>query len=359
MRITFVTPVTDMSGGARVIHIYAKAMKERGHEVTLVSRPQVASWKKRVRALVTGKGVPPRTASGPTFYDPSAYAYHLADPFRPIGPADVPDADIVVATWWETAEWIGKYPAAKGRPVHFVQHYEAFPGIPKERVDAVLRLPIPKITISTWLSNMLRDEFGAKRVALIPNAVDARQFDAPPRGRQPRPTIGLVYSAHPSKDCGTAFRAFEKVRARFPDAELVTFGKTAPALGLPIPRGARFTLLPPQDRLRDLYASTDVWLCSSTTEGFGLPVLEAMACRCPVVSTRVAGPVDFVTEGVEGFLVPIQDPDAMAEKIAAVLSLPEADWRRMSDAAHATATGYSWNDAADRFEAALKDAASG
>jgi hypothetical protein len=33
MRITFVTPVADLSGGARVIHIYAKALKERGHGV--------------------------------------------------------------------------------------------------------------------------------------------------------------------------------------------------------------------------------------------------------------------------------------------------------------------------------------
>jgi hypothetical protein len=40
-----------------------------------------------------------------------------------------------------------------------------------------------------------------------------------------------------------------------------------------------------------------------------------------------------------------------------VLSLSEADWRKMSDAAYLRATSYSWNDAVDRFEAALNEAA--
>ncbi len=135
------------------------------------------------------------------------------------------------------------------------------------------------------------------------------------------------------------------------------FGKTPPLVSLPIPPGATFTLLPPQDRIRDIYASCDVWLCSSTSEGFGLPVLEAMACRCPIVSTMVGGPIDLITEGVDGFLVPISDAAAMADKANRVLTMPEADWRKMSDAAYAKATGYSWNDAVDRFEAALTKAA--
>ncbi len=359
MRITFITPVADMSGGARVINIYAKALQERGHHVCVVSRPRVQSFRKRLRLLLTGNGLGNRLSNGPAFYDQAYYEYRVAAPFRPIQASDTPEADIVVATWWETAEWMKSFPAAKGRKVHFVQHYEAFPGIPKHRVDAVLRLPIHKITISTWLRDMLKDEFGAASVALVPNGVDINQFDAPPRRKQNQPTIGLMYSGNPTKDCRTAFKAFSLVKQKRPDAKLVMFGKEPPAVLLPPPANSEFTLLPPQDRLKEVYAACDVWICSSTTEGFGLPVLEAMACRCPVVSTRVGGPMDFLTQGKEGWLVPTNDPEAMAEKIEAVLSLPDDDWRRMSDAAHATARRHGWDEATDRFEAALMDSAVG
>jgi glycosyltransferase involved in cell wall biosynthesis len=82
-----------------------------------------------------------------------------------------------------------------------------------------------------------------------------------------------------------------------------------------------------------------------------------MACRCPIVSTAVGGPLDLITEGVDGFLAPIGDAKTMADKANAILAMPDADWRKMSDAAYAKATSHSWNDAVDRFEASLNEAA--
>jgi glycosyltransferase involved in cell wall biosynthesis len=359
MRITFVTPVADLSGGARVIHIYAKALKERGHGVCVITRPAAIPLKRRVRSLLSGRGFPPRLSASPTFYDPASYDYRVEAALRPIGASEAPNADVVIATWWETAEWVAKYPPSKGKKVHFIQHYEAFPSEPKDRVDAVLRLPTFKITISTWLRDMLKDEFGGSRVALVPNSVDVKQFNAGPRGKQKQPTLGMLYSGHPTKDAHTGFRAFAMVREKHSDARLLMFGKTPPLVSLPVPRGASFTLQPPQQHIRDIYASCDVWLCSSSSEGFGLPVLEAMACRCPIVSTVVGGPLDLITEGVDGFLVPIGDAKAMADKAHAILAMRDADWRKMSDAAYARATSYGWNEAVDRFEAALNEAAQG
>jgi glycosyltransferase involved in cell wall biosynthesis len=357
MRITFVTPVADLSGGARVIHIYAKALKERGHSVCVLTRPTAIPLKRRVRSLLSGRGFPPRLSAGPTFYDQASYDYRVEAALRPIDASEVPDADVVIATWWETAEWVAKYPRSKGKKVHFIQHYEAFPGIPKDRVDAVLRLPTYKITISGWLNELLRNKFGATHVAVVPNSVDLKQFDAPTRGKQRHPTVGLLYSPHPIKDCKTGFRAFALLKESLPNAQLIAFGKTPPAISLPLPSGTNYTLLPSQDRMSDVYASCDVWLLSSATEGFSLVFLEAMACRCPVVATTVGGPVDTINDGVEGFLSPVGDAKALAEKIKTVLSLSEADWRKMSDAAYLRATSYSWNDAVDRFEAALNEAA--
>lgn len=141
-----------------------------------------------------------------------------------------------------------------------------------------------------------------------------------------------------------------------PQLRLVSFGAERPDFRLPLPRGAEFHHRPPQDRLRELYAQCDLWLCGSNVEGFHLPPLEAMACRCPVVSTRVGGPMDIVEEGVNGHLVDVGDAAALADRAIRVLRLPEDRWRWMSDAARQTATRFSWDDATALFEQALERA---
>ena len=123
-----------------------------------------------------------------------------------------------------------------------------------------------------------------------------------------------------------------------------------------LPPGSEFHFRPPQNQLARIYASCDVWLCGSRGEGFHLPPLEAMACRCPVVSTAVGGPADIIEEGVNGHVVPIEDAPGLADRLSRVLKLSDADWRKLSDGAYATATRYSWDDATVLFEQALQRA---
>jgi alpha-maltose-1-phosphate synthase len=69
---------------------------------------------------------------------------------------------------------------------------------------------------------------------------------------------------------------------------------------------------------RDLlaeYAEADVFVLPSLEEGFGLVVLEAMRAGLPVIITSAVGAKDFVTDGVEGWVVPPANPEALREKI--------------------------------------------
>jgi glycosyltransferase involved in cell wall biosynthesis len=134
----------------------------------------------------------------------------------------------------------------------------------------------------------------------------------------------------------------------------VAFGTGPLSPDLPLPPGSLYEQRPAQDRLRELYAMCDVWLCGSWAEGFHLPPSEAMACRCPVVSTRVGGAVEIVTEGVNGHIVDTGDSTALGDRLADVLSLSPEAWKAMSDAALARAQSYTWDDATDKFEAALR-----
>ena len=69
---------------------------------------------------------------------------------------------------------------------------------------------------------------------------------------------------------------------------------------------------------------------------------------------RVGGPVDNIVDGLNGFLVGIEDAAGLAEGTLKVLSLSDEQWLSMSEAALSTATRYSWDDATTRLERALE-----
>jgi glycosyltransferase involved in cell wall biosynthesis len=122
-----------------------------------------------------------------------------------------------------------------------------------------------------------------------------------------------------------------------------------------MPAASEFRKQPPQDVLKEIYSKCDAWLFSSRSEGFGLPLLEAMACRTPVIATP-AGAAPDLCAGGGGILIPRDDSGAMARAIERIAAMPEAGWRDMSDKAFATASRYTWDDATTRFEAALRQA---
>lgn len=358
MKVTFVLEPADLSGGVRVVAEYARRLVARGHEVTVVStpNPDLPFRLKLSHLRHKGEWFTP-LALGPSHLDEAAQVgvkRVVLEKYRPVTTADVPEADAVVATTWKTGHWVAALPAKKGAKFHFMQHYETWAGWDAEDgCPAAWRLPTRKIVISRWLEKLCREEFGQEAVH-IPNSVDTERFSAPPRGKQSQPTVGFLYSATGFKGVEVVLEAIEQLGRQFPGLRVVSFGREDVSTERPLPAGSHYEKQPAQDRLRELYAMCDVWMCGSHAEGFHLPPLEAMACRCPVVSTRVGGPEDVIEEGVNGHLVEVRDAAGLAEKASRVLSLSDDAWREMSDAAYRTAHAYSWEDATDLFERALK-----
>ncbi len=355
MRVTFVLPCFNLSGGVRVVAGYAERLRRRGHEVLAVAPSEPSpTLKDKAKSLLRGKGWPGRWQQGPSHFDGLEVKHCVLPHPAPVTAADVPDADIVLATWWESVEWMAKFPPSRGVQVHFVQGYEAFADVP-EVVDATYRRPVPKIVISNWLRELMQNKFGRTPLALVPNSVDTEQFHAPPRGRQATPTVGLIYSTQAIKGCDIMLKAYDLAAPRLPGLKLVVMSSGPVLDSLPLPPGAEFIAGARDQVLRDTYAGCDVWLSGTREEGFGLPILEAMACRTPVIATP-AGAAPELLSGGGGLLVPHEDPAAMAEAVVKVCSLPQAEWQAVSDAALATARAYTWDDATDRFEKALQQA---
>ena len=183
------------------------------------------------------------------------------------------------------SQWVNALSPQKGAKVYFIQHHEVFPHLPVERSQATYRLPLQKIVISRWLERIMKKQYKDDRVILIPNSVDTDQFFAPARQKQPVATVGFVYSSVCFKGSDVILAALDQVKQRMPHLRVIAFGSEPISPKLPLPNWIQYHYRPSQDQIRCLYSECDVWLCGSRSEGFYLPLLEAMACRCPVVST--------------------------------------------------------------------------
>ena len=78
-----------------------------------------------------------------------------------------------------------------------------------------------------------------------------------------------------------------------------------------------------QDTLPYYYSAAEVVVVPSYYESFGMVALEAMACGTPVVASQVGGLAYLVQDGVTGFTVPVDDPQALADRLMSLLSNPE------------------------------------
>jgi glycosyltransferase involved in cell wall biosynthesis len=357
VKITFVIPRDSLTGGIRVVSIYARQLQQWGHDVTVVTvPPPQPKLKQRIKSMLQFyKGRFAIYAPSGSYFDFSTVRVVTLSQYRPLTDDDLPDADVVIATWWETAEWIAPLSLAKGAKVYFIQHYEVFDYLPKARVKATYRLPFYQITVAKWIVNILRDRHQTSHVALVPNGVDLKQFCSPLRAKAAVPTVGFIYTTTPWKGIDIALQAFQHALQTIPQLRLVAFGAEHPTAQLPLPENAQYFFQAEQSRIKDIYAQCDVWLLSSRVEGFGLPILEAMACRTPVIAAPTGAAPELLRDG-GGILLERNDPILMAEAIYRICTMDQAQWQQLSDQAYQTAYNNSWEKAIYGFEAALVQA---
>ena len=351
MRITFLLPCDNLTGGTRVVAVYARELQALGHDVLVVTcAPDAPGWRQRLQTIASRQRSEPPALG---HVAQSGVPHQVMRRAGPITASDVPDADVIVATWWETAVWMDRFPASKGRKVHLIQGYEIWLGAHyAARVQAALKLPNLKIAISRDLKATLEAALGPLDITVIPNAVDLEQFNAPPRRRNAVPVVGFVYATAAIKGADICIAACALARQQLPGLRVIAFGVDQPMAELPLPERAVFTHRPAQHTLRERYSECDAWLFGSRLDSFGLPMLEAMACRTPVIAVPIGAAQDLMAGG-GGVLVPKESPSGMASAIVQLCTQPEAQWQQYSDRAYATAQAYSWGDATRRLIDAL------
>lgn len=395
MRVTFVLPGISLIGGVRVVFEYANRLQERGHEVNIVypfmpyfmgDIYSVNKFKnKLVDIYLNTYRLFKNKKSCFSLKVPLIRVPTLGLKYIKYIENKIPDADIIIATSWETAYSVNKLSMNKGRKLYFIQHYEIWDlwsdehcwelleelsstdfslsmadispkrknlKLFKELVDNSYKLPLEKVTISTWLKQIIEIKLESEVKEVIPNAVDdifykEVIFDS----NTHKIKILMPYRSSRWKGSKEGIEAFKMIKERCSNVEFIMYG---PMKGKEIPSWINFYESISDEELRRLYNIADIFVYPSWVEGFGLPPMEAMACGCAVVTTNVGGIPDYSISGSTVITVPVKNPQKLSDSVIKLIE-NEYERKQIAEAGLKYVQRFTWNEATDKFEGILID----
>lgn len=211
----------------------------------------------------------------------------------------------------------------------------------------------------------------ASRIELIPCGVDLKLFQPGDQATareqlglapQPKRLIVTVGRMEPLKGMDALIRALAIVHKRRPDlaatSEVALIGGGNESqeaewnneqrrlnqlrTDLGVKDAVHFVGARPQEQIPLFYAAADIVAVPSHYESFGMAALEALACAKPVIASNVGGLPSMITDGDNGFLIPHDNPEALADRIETLFDDP-ALAQRLAERAQERAQNYSWS----------------
>lgn len=185
------------------------------------------------------------------------------------------------------------------------------------------------------------------RVHRVPYGADVGPDEA--RGKRSS-TFRVLFVGQMVQRKGLEYLLKAWKKLRLPNAELVLAGRGRVDSKLLGAFGSQFAYMGDisEAKLEYLYNSSDIFCMPSLVEGFGLVYLEALARGLPIIATPNTGAADIIEDGREGFIVPIRNVEALAEKLEWAYRNRSA-LHEMRIAARSLAMQYSWT----RFRAGI------
>ena len=355
MKITFLLPHIRISGGVKALLEYSNRLQSMGNQVRIFIPSKAPKWYRLDQRLKARrnrlKTLPPETVDWMNNSLPIEVFPGKTYP-------DIPDADVVIASAWKTAEFAAKLPPCKGKPFYFVQHYESLWSRDKIKAVKTYDLPMQSLTISTWLKDILKENHN-QNAELLVTPVDHDVFFCDTKTWNLTRRVCMLHHDYNWKGYADGIEAIQKVRAQGKNIELVVFGEKIKNPE-PLFKAAGFSFeyhyRPSPERLREVYCSCDIYLCPSWYEGLGMPSMEAMACKSALVTADTGGCRDYAINNKTALVSPAQDIEGLVKNLIHLLdnkSLLES----ISKNGHKKILEFTWqkncSQLTDIFDAAL------
>lgn len=357
MRIAFLTTLFMPSfGGAEIfLHHLAKDLTQRGHHaVVLAPRsrkhgqafvmtyPHLRTLRARSKRFMVANALPFLVAAhwkhrfdlvhcqGEYHETAAAYAFHQLTgvPYvcRPIG---------------------GGFTNAENHP----------------KVQQRLSRSLSKVSLMFAQGDFLRQRITSygiddQKIVTINNGVRSEEIR---RGKAMAPVVNEPYlffagGLKPVKGYDLALRAFSRIASAYPDLKLVMMGINQKMdhfrqMVSELEIEGRVLYLHWCDRatVASLFSHASIYLCPFHRSPFSNANLEAMAAGIPIIATAVDGNIEQIEDGVQGFLIPPNDVDALAQKIDMILSDPDLR-HQLGRNALSRSHFFGWQRMVDRYE---------
>ena len=335
MKINFIIPFKRMSGGIRVVYIYANYLTAKGHDVCCYL-PMISYKGKDQSMLFRAKASLSNTIKKETWFDcnfPVKVVPAINNTF-------IRDADVVIATAWQTAYDVKKLNDCKGKKFYFVQDYETFNGSVKE-VEQTYNLNIPIITINNELKSYINNF--TKQVYVVYNGLFNSEYIYTSKPTSDKFRIIFMYHESAHKGSNEAIEVIKYLQNKYSDIEVTVFGRK---IDCQFPDNFKVLINPAREQLLNAYKESDVYLFTSTIEAWGLPIIEAMANRCAVIGRKLGALLELY-DGDNAVI--IKDTNEMKEQLE-FFYINRHRLKEIQNNGFDTVKQLGWDNLAEKFE---------
>ena len=327
LEITYIMVWTKVCGGSKIILEYANRLAKRGHKINIVTYDEYPKWfslSKNVNFIKVPNGE-----------DIINY---------------IPESDVVVSTSWKC---IRKAVKSNKGPVAFFEQggshlfeLDKLNDRKREIVQQRMRLPAFIYTVSQYSADKIKEIYG-KDASIIYNALETSIFYSRKEEKQKEETsITIVGSEEfKFKNIGEILEVIRLLKRNY-KIKLNWITQNNPKIN---EEGKDAIVNPQQKVIGDVLRNTDIYICNSEYEAFGLPTLEAMTCGAAVITTDTGGMRDFVQNGINALVINHHDKDDMKEKIEMLINDKKL-MHKIAENGMKTALKFNWDNSVINME---------
>ncbi len=327
LNIVYLMVWTKTCGGSKIILEYANRLSKLGHKIKIVTYDQKPNW----------------------FPIDEKIEFIKLNPEQKMED-NIPNCDLVVATSWKNI-----YSAMKANVapvVYFEQgggHIFDIKHLDKRKKEVVEdRIKsVPFIyTVSNYAKDIIKKEY-QKDAFVVPNAVDANIFYTKEDEQNNNDTINITTIGPEEfefKHIDNIIQAVSILKEKYSNIVFHWISQSEPKKHF-----EKAIINPPQIEIGNTLRDTDIYICASDYESFGLPVLEAMTCGAAIVTTDNGGISDFVQDKENGLIVKKNSVDDIVKKVEELIKNEEYR-KRLAKNASRTAQNFNWNKSVEILE---------